>query len=39
MKFGQMLVCLIKAFLKWFRFNAGDWKLVQGPFMILMKLQ
>ena len=35
MKFGQIVVYLITCF--WF--SVGDWKLVPGPFMILVKLQ
>ena len=31
MKFGRVVTS--------FYFNAGDWKLVSGPFMILLKQQ
>ena len=37
MKFGQIIVCcMTKTFLTYFWFNARDWKLVSGPFMILL---
>ena len=39
MKFGQILVHLLTKFLTCFWLNAGNWKLVPGPFMILMKWQ
>ena len=35
MKFGQILVCYMTNISN----NAGDWKLVPGPFMILLKRQ
>ena len=37
MKFGQILVCCMAKFPLCFWLNAGDWKLVLGPFMILLK--
>ena len=37
MKFGQILVCCLITFLTYFRLNAKNWKLVPGPFMILLK--
>ena len=37
MKLGQILVCQI--FITCFWLNAADWKLVPGPFMILLKWQ
>ena len=39
MKFGQILVCLIINISNMYWLNAGDWKLVPGPFIILMKEQ
>ena len=36
MKFGQILVCCIKNISNMFWLNAGDRKLVSGPFMILL---
>ena len=39
MKFGQIQCILKQQFLAWFWFNAEDWKLVPGLFMILMKWQ
>ena len=41
-KFGQILVCYMtvwQTFLTYFWLNAGDWKLVPGSFMILLKWQ
>ena len=38
MKFGHILVYHITRFATCFWLNFGDWKLVLGPFMILMKL-
>ena len=37
MKFGQILVCCMTNISNMFWLNAGDWKLVPGPFMILIK--
>ena len=38
MRFGQILVYLIKSISKiFFLAQSGDWKLVPGPFMFLMK--
>ena len=39
MKFGQMPVCCMTNISNMFWLNAGDWELVPGPFMILLKLQ
>ena len=39
MKFGQILVCYMTNISNMFWLNAGDWKLVPGPFMILLKWQ
>ena len=39
MKFGQILVYCMTEFLTCFWLNAGDWKLVSGQFMILLKRQ
>ena len=39
MKFGHILVYLIANIFNMSQLNDGDWKLVPGPFMILMKLQ
>ena len=39
MKFGQILVCCMANISNMFWLNAGDWKLVPGSFMILLKWQ
>ena len=39
MKFGQILVCVWQTFLTCFWLNAGDWKLVPGPVIILLEWQ
>ena len=39
MKFGQILVCCMTNIQLSFWLDAGDWKLVPGPFMILLKQQ
>ena len=37
MKLGQILVCCMTNISNMFWLNAGDWKLVPGPFIILLK--
>ena len=37
MQFGQILVCCMTNISNMFLENAGDWKLVAGTFMILLK--
>ena len=37
MKFCQILVCLWQTFLTYFCLNAGNWELVPGAFIILLK--
>ena len=39
MKFGQVLMCCLTSISKMFWLSAGDWKLVSGPFMVLLKWQ
>ena len=39
MKFIQILACCMATFVTCFWPNAGDWKLVPSPFMILLKWQ
>ena len=39
MKLGQILVCCTTNMSNMFLLNAGDWKLVPAPFMILLKWQ
>ena len=39
MNFGQILVCCMTSISNVLWLDAGDWKLVPGPFMILSKLQ
>ena len=36
-KFGQIVVTVWKTFLTCFWLNAGDWKIIPGLFMILLK--
>ena len=38
MEFDEILVCCMANILTCFWLDAGDWKLVPGPFMILLKL-
>ena len=39
MKLGQILVCCLPNISNMFLAQAEDWKLVPGPFMILLKYQ